>query len=190
MNLLKKSKKLVDKKVGFINPHYVRALYWVKQFGEEDDLALQIAAYAHDIERVSKPKGTSIKAVKKSNKGFLDKTKLSEHQIEGAKIMKTFLLENGASQKLAEDVYHLISMHEVGGDKRQNILKDADSVSFFECNGEKFVNKFAKEVGYEKVHNKLVWMFERITSNEAREIAKPLYAGYITELEKNYNGKV
>ena len=53
--------------------------------------------------------------------------------------MNKFLQENGADEATISKVTHLIGKHEVGGDLEQDILMDADSVSFFETNAEMFV---------------------------------------------------
>ena len=76
---------------------------------------------------------------------------------------------------MIERVKMLISKHEVGGNDDQNLLKDADSVSFLENNVDHFINNLVSETSKEKVKDKFDRTFNRITSQQAREIARPRY---------------
>lgn len=77
----------------------------------------------------------------------------------------------------------LVSKHEVGGNDDQNLLKDADSISFFENNVDHFVNKKVGETSKEKVKDKFEWMFNRISSEKAKQIARPWYEEAIKKLK-------
>ena len=70
----------------------------------------------------------------------------------------------------------LVSKHEIGGNDDQNLLKDADSISFFENNVEYFVGRTVSETGKEKVKDKFDWMYNRMTSEKAKQFARQLYA--------------
>src|SRR3989344_1580256 len=87
-----------------------------------------------------------------------------------------------------ERVKYLISKHEVGGDDDQNLLKDADSLSFVENNADFFISRLDK-LGYEKIKEKFDWMFNRITDQKAKEIAKPFYENMIYQLETAVKSK-
>jgi len=78
----------------------------------------------------------------------------------------------------------LISKHEEGGNDDQNLLKDADSISFFENNVPLFLTKHVSEVGKEKVKEKFDWMFNRITSEKAKQIARQWYEEAIKKLDE------
>lgn len=175
-------KKFVDDSFGGKQTHFERTIYWTVQLKHDADLAMQIAAYAHDIER-SFVNAEKSKKLEESADGFKDEGILQSHQEEGAKVIYEYLVNHGQSIKLAEKVKHLISKHEVGGDEEQNILKDADSISYFECNAEGFIAKFKPLYGIEKVKSKLIWMFERITSDKAKKIAEPMYKEALNKLE-------
>lgn len=123
------------------------------------DEALLIAAIAHDIERafMQKDVETALRSA-----GFTAKEVLKLHEERGAKIIGRFLKKQGAGKKLVEKVEMLVSRHEEGGNKEQNLLKDSDSISFFENNIKSFLerkNKFGKE----KIKQKFDWMYNRIT---------------------------
>lgn len=76
---------------------------------------------------------------------------------------------------MIENVVHLVSRHEWGGDEDQNLLRDADSASFLETNAEGFVTRKAQGEGYEKIRKKLDWMFDRIGSEERKEHVRENY---------------
>ena len=77
----------------------------------------------------------------------------------------------------------LISRHEEGGNEDQNLLKDADSVSFFENNLSIFFRK-AEVEGKDKIKHKFNWMYNRITSVKAKQYAKRDYEKALKELDK------
>lgn len=142
-NILELVRNFVDDSFGKKSDHFERTLYWIKQLKPDADLALQISAYSHDIQRAFASE-ESLKKVENSDNGFKDESMLKEHQEGGGDIMYRFLLEHGQTDALAAKAKHLISKHEVGGDDEQNLLKDADSVSYFECNADHFVTKYAQ----------------------------------------------
>jgi len=158
--------------------HFERTVFWFEKFYPQFTEAYRIAAYSHDIERAFRDED------KKAPEDYLNPTFLKYHQEKGAEIISEFLEKQGASQEVISKVKHLISKHEVGGDEEQNALMDADSVSFMETNAEIFVNKKAPIEGYDKVKEKLDWMFNRISSREAKEIVRPNYEKWSAELEK------
>ena len=160
--------------------HLLRTAYWVKQLDHEADEALLTAAVSHDIERAFKePDFTTIKA-----KGFKDDEDLINHQEKGAKIIGDYLHEIGADNNFIERVKMLISKHEVGGNLEQNIIKDADSISFFENNTDHFLTNKFLETGKDNVKEKFNWMYEKITSPKAKEITRKWYEDSIERLNK------
>ncbi|HRO65744.1 MAG TPA: DUF4202 family protein [Candidatus Dojkabacteria bacterium] len=163
-------------------PHLLKTVEFIKLLKTDADEAMLIAAIAHDIERGSKSKQPS-EIIKKQ--GFKDENHLKYHQEEGARITAKFLKNINADKDMVERVVMLISKHEVGGNTDQNLLKDADSMSFFETNVEHFVSKKVHEYGYEKVKEKLDWMFNRITQDRAKELVREKYEEAIHQLEMN-----
>ena len=156
--------------------HFDRTVEWVKKLKPEADEALLVAAMAHDIERAHRTTDRF------DDHEFDSREFLDHHQKDGADIIAKYLKEHGAEHDFVERVRHLVSAHEYGGDEDQDILKDADSISFFECNAEFFIDKKVKEVGKDMVKRKFDWMFNRITSEKAKEIARPWYEKYAGEL--------
>ncbi|MDP3899601.1 MAG: DUF4202 family protein [bacterium] len=181
---LEKVKKFVnDSFQNKFTEHFERTLYWILKLKSDADEALQIAAYAHDIERANR-KVEIVKKLENSPDGFLDKEFLSYHQNTGAKIIADFLRENSASKELIDRVVMLISKHEVGGNDDQNLLMDCDSISFFETNAEGFICPEREDFNQQKVRDKFDWMYNRIFNLERKKIAKSNYEKIINELNK------
>jgi len=163
--------------------HFDRTVYWLQQLKPDADEAFLIAAIAHDIERAAR---MNKEGFGRAQKGFLDKDELTHHQEKGAEIIADFLKENNVEENLVSRVRHLVSKHEVGGDADQNLLKDADSLSFVENNAEIFLSRLDK-LGYDSVKEKFDWMYDRISDPRAKEIAKPFYDKMILQLEEVVN---
>jgi len=158
--------------------HLERTVFWIKKLKPDADEALLVAGISHDIERAFREVDYSL--IK--DKGFNSKEHLINHQNKGSKIIADFLNSQKFDKNIIEKIKALVSNHEVGGDFDQNILKDADSISFFENNIDHFINKIAPKIGREKVKIKFDWMFNRIINKEAKEIALPWYKDALQKL--------
>jgi len=122
---------------------------------------------------------------KKRNLNYASPEYSRPHAERGAEIIAEFLKNEGAEEKLIERVKMLVSKHEEGGNQDSNLLKDVDSVSFFENNIPAFLNINVSKRGKEKVKKKFDWMFNRITSKKAKEIAGPWHEDAIKKLQAN-----
>ncbi|MBD3253421.1 DUF4202 family protein [Candidatus Pacearchaeota archaeon] len=160
--------------------HYEKTVYWVKKLKPEADEPILIAAYAHDIQRAFRKTNTeeTFKNIEMNDPNFL-----KMHSEQGAKIISDFLRENNYDESNVERVYKMVKNHETGGDEESNLVKDADSLSYFECNAVKHVRETSKVIGKEKIKNKIMWMFNRITSQNAKKIAEPFYKKYLKLLD-------
>ena len=98
--------------------------------------------------------------------------------------MQEFLQQQGAPPQLISRVAELIAYHEVGGDAEQNVLKDADSISFLEIQAEHFLTSKLADTSWEEVRDKIKWMFDRISSPVAKELAQGFYDQAIERLEE------
>lgn len=162
--------------------HFWRTAYWLKKLYPKADEAMLIAAVSHDIERAYR------KAIytKKYSRNFLDRYSLYEHPRGGALIMKKFLLKQGAPKAMVKKVAMMIRGHEIGGNKWQNLLKDADSISYFDKHYRRFIKKTAFIASPQAVREKVDWMYNRITSRKAKAYAKPMYEKSLKYLNKFY----
>jgi hypothetical protein len=161
--------------------HFLRTVHWLKMLKPDADEALLMAAVAHDIERAFRNHETYDK-IKTSEKGFRSDGHLTHHQEESARIVGEYLEQMGADKETIERVRMLVSKHEVGGNDDQNLLRDADSISFFENNVGYFVAKRVKDTGKKKVKEKFDWMYDRMTSEKAKDLARHLYREAIKKL--------
>jgi hypothetical protein len=162
--------------------HFLRTVHWLKILKPDADEALLIAAVAHDIERAFRDHETYDK-IKNTEKGFRSDEHLTHHQEESARIIGEYLERIKADKRTVERVRMLVSRHEVGGNEDQNLLKDADSISFFENNVGYFVAKRVRDIGKRKVKEKFDWMYSRMTSERAKELARHLYREATRKLE-------
>ena len=164
--------------------HHVGVVYWIKKLKPDADEALFIAAVAHDVERIiPKNRKEEMNLIKKSKEGFLNKKMLKKHQKRSVEIIGKFLEKQGADKKLVKRVKMLVSKHEEGGNRDQSLLKDVDSLSFFENNIDRIL-EMIPEMGEKKVREKIDWMYNRITSRKTKQIAKPYYQKAIKKLKE------
>lgn len=159
--------------------HFDRTVYWIKELKPDADEAYLIAAIGHDIERAFRDPEKDFVNTKKS---FWDEEFLGQHAKKGGVILGDFLEKEGAGKELIERVKHMVSKHEIGGDVDQNLLKDADSLSFVENNGPIFLAKIDK-LGYARIKEKFDWMYDWISSEKAKKIGKLFYDKMISELD-------
>ena len=169
---VKRSFAAVDEQM--VPLHLERTVAWLLELYPEADQALLIAGIAHDIERAFYEKSVYRKMFLSDN-AFCDIKFLKYHQHRSAKIIADFLQTVDCPAELSAKVYHLVAHHETGGDFETDLLKDADSLSFFQTNIDHFVAVKIRESSVAKVRNKFTWMFERITTLKAREVCRPLY---------------
>lgn len=163
--------------------HLIQTVYWLKELCPEADEVLLVAAIAHDIERAYRKKDL---LEKKVSVGFANIEFYRLHEERGAEIIANFLKQEKVDNAFIKRVRFLISRHEEGGNDDQNFLKDADSISFFEIYVPLFLEKVIFVIGKEKTKEKFDWMFNRISSEKAKEIVQPIYEKAISDLNMNF----
>lgn len=101
---------------------------WVLKLTPTADAALQLAALVHDIERC-------IIERKITREGYSDYNEFKKaHALNSATISHEILSKYGINKNFIDKVTELVRLHEFGGTIEANILKDADSISFFDIN--------------------------------------------------------
>ncbi|MEA2108090.1 MAG: DUF4202 family protein [Pseudomonadota bacterium] len=166
--------------------HLERTVNWLLELYPEADEALLIAGISHDIERAFREEKVYRKMFN-SDSGFLDSSFLDYHQQRSAKIIFDFLQSLNCPTAMSKKVFHLVSHHETGGDFETDLLKDADSLSFFQTNVDLFVTIKVKESSVDKVKNKFIWMFERISTLKAKDICSSFYQDAMARLARLEN---
>lgn len=185
INMLDKARHFVDKsfKLKDVNKnteHFERTVFWVKKLKPDADESILIAVYSHDIGRAFSVEDRGFW----ENKELNDADYLEQHQKASAKILCEFLKKEGYDKSEIKRVKYMVRHHEVGGDFESNLIKDADSISYFEVNAPRHVKKFGKMFGKRKTKVKFDFMFNRISCDEAKKIAEPMYKKNIKMLER------
>jgi hypothetical protein len=134
---------------------------WVLRLKPEADIALQIAALGHDIER-------SIKELKIKRKNYTDYNEFKmAHARNSAKVLDDLLSKYDLNETIRYKVSNLVSHHEFGGNPEANILKDADSISYFDVNLPFYFQRNSKgETEY-----RIIWEYQRL-SDEGKSIVR------------------
>ncbi len=176
--LLEKVRQEISKLFEGKTEHFERTLYYVLVLKPKASEALQVAALIHDIGRLDWRDYVrrGIEIVHNGNSEFYEEhQKISEQKARG------LLARLGAGSGLIELVAQLVRTHEKGGTPDADILRDADSISYIEVNAPRHV-KESLFGGSEGQREKLDFMFNRITSKKAKELARPMYEKVIKEL--------
>ncbi len=144
--------------------HSKNTLKWLLKLKPDADEALQIAALGHDVERAAPQR-----KVRREDFQDYDRFKAA-HASNSAEILKEIMLQCGIEDEtLIQEVYDLVRRHEVGGDARSSLLKDADSISFFEVN----LPLYYQRNDPEETKRRCRWGYRRL-SEEAKKIVGKL----------------
>ena len=163
--------------------HLLQTEVWLQRLKSEASEEMLLAALTHDMERAFPgPDSPSLDP----RDGVDNPVYNIAHSKRSARIVSSYLREQGASQKSIEEVARLIKAHEYGGDDDQNYVQAADSLSFLEVNVDIFLSWM--DAGDEKwnadaVRAKFNWMYERVHIPQARDLARPLYEEAMRKLE-------
>ena len=145
--------------------HSINTLEWLLEFEPNADEALQLAALGHDIDR-------AVEASKVLRTDFSDYDDFkAAHAKHSAEMLLEILQQCGVEDRtLADELYRLVCVHEVGGDARSDLLVDADSLSYFDVNLPLYRDRNSRE----ETLRRCVWGIRRL-SERARVIAAQLH---------------
>ncbi len=141
--------------------HAQNTLEWLLKLEANADPALQIAALGHDIERAIADR----KVLRKDYPDY-DAFKAA-HARNSAEILKEIMRDYDMHRDVAKEVYRLVLSHEIGGDSRADLLKDADGISFFDVN----LPLYFERNGWEETRRRSIWGYRRLSKN-MRQIAR------------------
>jgi hypothetical protein len=133
--------------------HAENVLEWVLKLKPDADEALQIAALAHDIDRAVEKRKIS-----RSDFNDYDAFKAA-HAKNSARILKEILNGCHVEQTIIDEACRLVERHEAGGDPCSDLLKDADSISYFEVN----MPLYFQREGYEETLKRSIWGYQRLS---------------------------
>ncbi len=143
--------------------HAENTLEWLLKLDTAADQALKIAALAHDIDR-------AVETQKVHRADFKDYNRFkAAHARNGARILRAILNKCSVAKSVADEACRLVTLHEVGGDPRSDLLKDADSMSYFEVN----MPMYYKREGWEETRRRCSWGYRRL-SVRMKKIAQRL----------------
>ncbi|MBW1768809.1 MAG: DUF4202 family protein [Deltaproteobacteria bacterium] len=158
-------KKIRDMIVGSKVPedprHAENTLEWLLRLDPKADQAVQIAALGHDIDRADEPR-----KVRRADYDDYDEFKTA-HARNGAKVLRSLLDRCGVARPITEEACRLVTLHEFGGDSRSDLLRDADSISFFEVN----MPLYYQREGRDETMRRCIWGYRRL-SGRLKKIAK------------------
>lgn len=155
--------------VEFDSQHSKNTVKWIRRLEKNPSKELLIAALAHDIER-----GLPPSVLKRPDETY-DNYKM-RHAQRSSEIIANLMLKFNFTHNSIEKVRKLVKNHEVGGDKETNILRDADSVAFFDSLDSN-VKRYIKKGGFgstkDRIKDKIIFMYQR-TSSRAKRLIKSL----------------
>ncbi|MFQ5661577.1 MAG: DUF4202 family protein [Gammaproteobacteria bacterium] len=141
--------------------HADNTLEWLLRLEPDADDALQLAALGHDIDR-------AIEEVKVKRADFDDYDAFkAAHARNGAEILRPILTACGVKRYIVDEACRLVEVHEMGGDPRSDVLKDADSISYFDVN----LPFYYRREGWNEAKRRSSWGYQRL-SLRAKEIVK------------------
>ncbi len=145
--------------------HADNTLAWLLRLEPGADSALRLAALAHDIERATPDR------YRREDFDDYDSFKAA-HARRGARLLREILEDCGVDAAAVEEACRLVERHEVGGDPRADLLKDADSLSYFDVN---LPHYYARE-GEAETLRRCRWGLKRL-SPRARSWLATLHPG-------------
>jgi len=148
--------------------HSKNTLEWLLKLMPDAGESLKIAALGHDIER-------AIEKRKVRRQDYKDYDAFKDaHALNSANVLIEIMQACDIDKKMIEEVFFLVRHHETGGTDRVDLLKDADSISYFEVNLPLyFVRNTLKET-----KRRCLWGYKRL-SDQGKKV--------VTEL--NYQNK-
>ncbi|MFP6655758.1 MAG: DUF4202 family protein [Myxococcota bacterium] len=145
--------------------HSTNTLEWLLKLEPSADEALQLAALGHDIDRAVE----ASKVLRASFSAYDDFK--AAHAMHSAEMLLEILQRCGVEDPaLADELYRLVCLHEVGGDERSDLLMDADSLSYFDVN----LPLYRERNSCEETLRRCVWGYRRL-SKRAKVMAAQLH---------------
>ncbi|MBN1290692.1 MAG: DUF4202 family protein [Candidatus Latescibacteria bacterium] len=140
--------------------HSINTLEWLLKIEPEADIALQIAALGHDIERAIPERKISA-----ANFETFD-AYMEAHAQNSADILMEIMKECGLHQELADEIAFLVSRHETGGGERLNILVNADVLSFFQVSLPLYFDRKGPDI----TKRRMVWGYKKLSADSRKMI--------------------
>ncbi len=145
--------------------HSKNTLEWLLKLLPDAGENLNIAALGHDIERAIEKR-----KVKRQDYEDYDEFK-DAHALNSANVLAEIMQTCDLDKKMIDEVFSLVRHHETGGTDRVDLLKDADSISYFEVNLPLyFVRNTLKET-----KRRCLWGYRRLSTQGKKNVAELNY---------------
>ncbi len=145
--------------------HADNTLEWLLRLEPDAGDALQLAALAHDIDR-------AIEGIKVKRADFDDYDAFkAAHARHGAEILRPILDSCGVARDIVDAACRLVEDHEVGGDPSSDLLKDADSISYFDVN----LPLYYQREGWQETKRRSSWGYRRLSARAKELVNKTCY---------------
>jgi len=145
--------------------HADNTLEWLLHLDPDAGDALQLAALAHDIDRAD-----DVRKVKRADYDDYDAFKAA-HARNGAEILRPILNACDVAGDIVDEVCRLVEVHEVGGDPCSDLLKDADSISYFDGN----LPLYYQREGWAETKRRSLWGYRRLSARAKEFVNKICY---------------
>ena len=145
--------------------HAENTLEWLLTLSPKADPALQIAALAHDIDRA-----VENQKVRRNDYDDYDAFKAA-HARNGARILREIMKKCRVDGSITEEACRLVTLHEVGGDHRSDLIKNADSISYFKVN----MPLYYQREGWEETRRRCIWGYRRLSAPMKRVVEDITY---------------
>lgn len=145
--------------------HSINTLEWLLKLMPDASESLKIAALGHDIER-------AIEKRKVRRQDYKDYDAFKDaHALNSANILAEIMQAYDIDKKMIDEVFSLVRYHETGGTDQVDILKGADSISYFEVNLPLyFVRNNLKET-----KRRCLWGYKRLSDQGKKIVAELNY---------------
>jgi len=143
---------IADSEVPEDTGHADNILEWLLRLEADADEALQIAAIAHDIDRATPER------VRREDHADYDTFKAA-HARRGARLLRGILEDCMIESTVVQEACRLVAAHETGGDFRSNLLKDADSISYFDVN----LPLYYQRNTWQETTRRSIWGYQRLS---------------------------
>lgn len=141
--------------------HAENTVVWLRRLDPNANEAQCLAALAHDIERARPDR------LRREEFSDYDDFK-RRHAFISAEITDQILVDAGISNTIRCQVWPQICRHEHGGDVLSDLLKDADSLSYFDHNLPFY---FARE-GWDETLRRARWGYARLSERARQHYAQ------------------
>lgn len=148
--------------------HSKNTLEWLLKLMPDAGESLKIAALGHDIER-------AIEKWKVRRQDYKDYDAFKDaHALNSANVLTEIMQACDIDKKMIDEVFSLVRHHETGGTDQVDILKDADSISYFEVN----LPLYYIRNNLKETKRRCMWGYKRLSDQ-----------GKKTVVELNYQNK-